>query len=159
MATASLCRYFDLGFTSQPCQCKHHMVLFVPPKQYLLLLWFCLLKAFTVEHKSKQKQDIWSAALSPLVILTAHARFWAFASHGDRQPYVAIIGTSHGLGHILCLKSYTPMHIRGASGCMCGGMEAWRGWMLRWKLSGHFWGPPLPQHAAFTELQLWSICL
>lgn len=59
-ATASVSGCCVLGFISQPCQHKHHVVLFVSPKQYLLLLWFCLLKAFIVQHKSKEPwQDIW----------------------------------------------------------------------------------------------------
>lgn len=37
-ATASASGCCVLGFISQPCQRKHHMFLFVSPKQYLLLL-------------------------------------------------------------------------------------------------------------------------
>lgn len=64
-ATASVSEWPALGFISQSCQCKHHMFLFASQKQYLLLLWFCLSKAFTVQHKSmKPWQDIWSTDCS-----------------------------------------------------------------------------------------------
>ena len=99
------------------------MFLFVPPKQYLLLLWFCLLNAFTVQHKSKEPwQDIWSTGCNvtfivKLIILTAHAWFWVCASQWDGQLFTAIIETSHSRGLILCGKSYAPMHIRGGAFC------------------------------------------
>lgn len=97
------CRCNVLGSTQRPWEHKHHVFLFGSSENYLLLLWFCLLKVFTVQHESTVRCRL-------LIILTAHAYFWVPVSQWDGQHCT----TSTSLGHTLCSKSYTPSHIRRA---------------------------------------------